>query len=246
MHLLKDTRLNMALYVVAAVGTLVGQVKGWHRLEYASKPLMMIVLSSWFFFNSRRVGDRFTLLIQAGLFFTFVGDVVLMFEHRDAFLFLIGIGAYLLAHVCCTIAFAINVFEIGGTEGVWVSGLLSTILFAAGGSFMFDVLNDQSVDTGSYLPLSLFTLAFTSMGIFAALRFRKTFDRSFWVVFAGALLVIVSDALLANAKFNLRPFDPGPVPVLLTHAAGQFLIAGGCLLHVLDPEMIRRRRALSA
>ena len=28
---------------------------------------MMMVLGSWFFFNSRRVGDRFTLLIQAGL-----------------------------------------------------------------------------------------------------------------------------------------------------------------------------------
>lgn len=246
MRPLKDTRINAALFALALLGTLVGQLKGWHRLEYVCRPLLMIVLSSWFFFNSRRVGDRFTLLVQAGLFFSLVGDVVLMFEHHDAFLFLIGLAAFLLAQVCYAIAFAINVFEIGGTEGAWISGGLSVLMLAAGGLFLLEVLDDRNVDSGIQLPISLLTLAFSGMGVFAALRFRKTYDRSFWLVLGGALLLMASDVLLANAKFNLRPFDPGPAPMLLAHAAGQFMIAGGCLLHVLDPEMIRRRNALSA
>lgn len=246
MKILKDILVNGTAYAIATTGTIIGQVKGWHALEYACKPLMLIILSSWFFFNSRRVGDRFTLLVQAALFFSLVGDVVLMFEHHDAFMFLVGLAAFLLAHLCYTIAFAINVFEIGGSEGAIVIGALSIALFVFGGLFLLEVLGSPNVDQSLYFPVSLYALTITTMGVFAALRFRKTYSRSFWLVFAGAVLFIISDALLANGKFNLRPFDPGPIAVMVTYAASQFMMATGCLMQVLDPEMIRRRNALSA
>ncbi|MCB0784365.1 MAG: hypothetical protein KDB87_02890, partial [Flavobacteriales bacterium] len=72
---------------------------------------------------------------------------------------------------------------------------------------------------------------------------RRTFPRSFWMVFAGALLFIASDSLLAHSRF-VRPFAMDGTLVLLTYIVAQFLIAAGCLLHVLDPEEIRRRQAL--
>ncbi len=69
MDIRKNNLLNGALYALATVGTIVGEVRDMHALVYVCKPLMMVVLSSWFYFNSRRVGDRFTLLVQVGLFF---------------------------------------------------------------------------------------------------------------------------------------------------------------------------------
>ncbi|MCB0812103.1 MAG: lysoplasmalogenase, partial [Flavobacteriales bacterium] len=40
-----------------------------------------------------------TLLVQAGLFFSLIGDVFLMLDHLDEFNFLIGLSAFLIAHI---------------------------------------------------------------------------------------------------------------------------------------------------
>ncbi len=98
MDLLKNTPINLTVYGFAVLGTIVGGSMDNSTLVLACKPLMMIVLGSWFYFNSRRVGDRFTLLIQAGLFFSLIGDVALIFQEQDEFNFLIGLAAFLIAH----------------------------------------------------------------------------------------------------------------------------------------------------
>jgi uncharacterized membrane protein YhhN len=66
------------------------------------------------------------------------------------------------------------------------------------------------------------------------------------MVFAGAVLFMISDALLANKRFSLRPFALGQIWIMTSYAAAQFLIAAGCLSHVLDPESIRRKQAMEA
>lgn len=242
----KNTTVNLVLYTAATIVAIAAQVLEQHTLEYASKPLMMLVLSSWFFFNSRRVGDRFTLLIQLGLFFSLIGDVVLMFQHLDEFTFVIGLAAFLLAHLCYAIAFAMNVFELPGSEGALIATLLAVAVLIPGVLFLMEVLNGRGVEEGMLLPVVLYTVAITCMAVFAALRFRKTFLRSFWMVYAGSVLFMASDALLANKRFGFRPFDLGQIWIMASYAAAQFLIAAGCLLHVLDPETIRRRNALNA
>jgi len=242
----KNTLLNGVLYAGAATGAVLGEISGRHALEYACKPLMLLVLSSWFFFNSRRVGDRFTILVQAGLFFSLIGDVALMFQHVDEFNFLIGLAAFLIAHLCYALAFAFNVFDASGSEGAWLSALLAAGLLVFGTSFVLDVLGSANVE-GALMPaVTAYVCAITLMGILAAFRFRKTFDRSFWTVFAGAVLLMGSDALLTDRKFNLRSLEVGPLWIMIPYAAGQFLIAWGCLMHVLDPDSVRRREALKS
>jgi uncharacterized membrane protein YhhN len=237
--------LNGALYAAATGAATAGQVLGSHALEYASRPLIMLVLSSWFYFNSRRAGDRFTLLVQAGLFFSMLADVLLMLQHIDGFLFLTGVAALLVAHLCCMIAMAMNVFDVGTIEGGWIGVLLAVLPVAAGLVCLLEVLNSPAVDQVMRLPVVLLLIAVSCMSVFAALRFHRTFPRSFWLVFIGCMVFMISDALLLNLKFNLRPFQFGRVWIMFTYAGAQFLIAAGCLLHVLDPETIRRRNELN-
>jgi uncharacterized membrane protein YhhN len=246
MDLKKNTPVNVVAYAAASTGAIMGQLRGSHTLEYVCTPLMMLILSSWFFFNSRRMGDRFTLLIQAGLFFSLVGDVALMFQHLDEFNFLIGLAAFLIAHLCYAFAFAFNVFDVGGTEGAWLSALLGAGVLVMGTSFVLDILGSANVEGALVLPVIAYACAITLMGIFAALRFRKTFDRSFWMVFVGTMLLLVSDMLLADRKFNLRSLEVGPLWIMVPYAIAQLLIAGGCLLHVLDPDTMRKKQALEA
>ena len=245
MDVKRNTLVNGLLFAAVTAGAIAGSAGDWQVLGLVCTPLMLIVLSSWFFFNSRRVGDRFTLLVQAGLFFSLVGDLAFMFQGRDGFNFILGLAAYFIAHLCYTVAFALNLFDMEGTGGAIIATALAAGVLLFGVFFTLDLLGNAGVDTALKVPLGAFAVMMTLMGIFAAYRFKRTFPRSFWLVFVGALLLILSDVLLADRKFNLRPIRVPEAWMLLSYALAQFMIAGGCLLHVLDPEMIRKRQALA-
>ncbi|MFN3875704.1 MAG: lysoplasmalogenase [Flavobacteriales bacterium] len=242
MRLLKHHGVNGLLYAAATLGAVAGEVSGSHALVFACKPLMLLVLSSWFFFNSRRYGDRFTLLIQAGLFFSWLGDIALMLDHLDAFYFIIGLGAFLLAQLCYTMGFAQNVADAGGGQGLLVASLLAALVLAYAGLFGYDLLG--RMDPEAQAPVGIYIVAITCMGVAAALRFGRTYLPSFVMVFAGAVLFIASDSILATSRF-IRPVGHAGWSVLLTYAAAQYLIARGALRHVLDPAEVRRRAALN-
>lgn len=231
------------MYALVSLGTAFWPQLGGHAIEYVCKPLMLIVLSSWFFFNSRRYGDRFTLFIQAGLFFSLIGDVALMLQHVDEFNFLIGLGAFLIAHLCYCIAFLHNITEVGGGEG-WIVGLGITVIIV-----LFAVLFSWELvprlDEDLYIPVIAYISIIACMAALAAFRWMRTFPRSFWLVMIGALLFMASDSLLAANRF-ISPFAGAHVAIILTYATAQLLIAAGALVHVLDPDSIRRKQAMEA
>lgn len=241
MSLLRHPLLNGLLYAAVTAGAIVGELTGRHTLVYACKPLMMIVLGSWFYFSSRRYGDRFTLLIQAGLFFSLLGDAALMFDHLDQFYFIIGLGAFLIAQLCYAMGFGQNIADAGPNPGLLVGILIAAVIAAFGALFGADLLSH--VDEQVLVPVGIYATAITLMGILAALRFGRTYLPSFHLVLIGALLFIASDSILATSRF-VRPVSHSGWSVLLTYAVGQWLIAAGCLRHVLDPEEVRRKAEL--
>ncbi len=238
----KNLALNGTIYLLALIGTCVAGLKHWHTLEFICKPLLMIVLSSWFFFNSRRVGDRFTLLIQAGLFFSLIGDVALMFSYVDDFNFLVGLGAFFLAQLCYAFAFAQNIADVGGADGVLVSILIAVAIGTYAFFFAWDLM--PSVEDGLELPVIAYVVALSLMGILAGFRFRRTYPRSFWLIFLGALLFICSDSILAYNRFRF-PVPWADLWIMITYGAAQFMIAAGTLAHVLDPDQLRRKEVLT-
>ncbi len=242
MDLKKNSVVNGAAYALATAGTIIGEMRGLPLLNHICAPAMMIVLSSWFFFNSRRVGDRFTLLIQAGLFFSLIADIALMFQRADEFNFLIGLGAYLLAVLCYTMAFIHNVADISGGGSPAVPSIVA--LGLGGYAFIFGSRLMPYLDDGISIPIIVFIVLVTCMGIAAALRFGKTFVRSFLMVLLGSFFFIASFSFLATNRFML-PLEHAGWSITLTYSIAQYLIAAGCLLHVLDPEEIRRKAMLS-
>ncbi len=60
----------------------------------------------------------------------------------------------------------------------------------------------------------------------------------------GSFFFIASNSFLATNRF-MQPLDHAGWSILLTYAIAQYLIVSGSLMHVLDPEEIRRKAALS-
>lgn len=241
MDLKRNTLLNGVLYLMALIGTCIAQIKGLHALEFVCKPLLLLILSSWFYFNSRRVGDRFTLLVQAGLFFSLLGDVALMFAYLDDFNFIVGLGAFFIAQLCYTFAFIQNIADVGGGEGLLVPLLISVAVGTYAFFYGWDLM--PHVEEGLGLPVTAYISAIALMCIAAAFRWKRTYPRSFWMVLAGALLLIFSDSVLAWDRFR-TPVQWSSLWIMIPYAAAQALIAGGALAHVLDPDNLRRRQAL--
>lgn len=238
--MVKDIRIILPFYVLVTLGTAMAGMTGHPWLGHVCKPLMMVVLSIWFFLNSRRYGDRFTLLVQAGLFFSLIGDIALMFQDVDPFNFIIGLGAFLLAHLCYGMSFIINITNTEG-EGWMLSSAIAAVILLCAVYFGLDIV--PVLDETLVLPVIAYIGIISFMGISAAFRHTRTFPRSFWLVMCGALLFMLSDTLLALNRF-VRPLPWAGVTVISTYAAAQFLIAFGALVHVLDPDTILRRRAL--
>lgn len=242
MDIRKNTAVNATLFGLALIGTMVGGLKGWQILIYICKPALLIILSSWFFFNSRRVGDRFTLLIQVGLFFSLIGDVALMLQHVDRFNFLIGLGAFMIAHICYAFAFGQNIVDAGPGGDLLISIVLSIGVLAFGFFFAYDLL--PYVEESVEMPIAVYIVAISLMGVGASFRFSRTYLRSFLLVLVGAVLFIASDSILAVNRF-MKPLAHAEWSVMLTYGIGQFLIVAGALAHVLDPQELRRKAALS-
>ncbi|MCC6839290.1 MAG: lysoplasmalogenase [Flavobacteriales bacterium] len=241
MDLKRNTKLNAGIYVLALVGTCLAQLNGWRGVELLCKPLLMVVLSSWFYFNSRRMGDRFTLLVQAGLFFSLVGDVALMFTAVDDFNFLIGLGAFFLAQLCYGFAFIQNILDAGDMSGLLPSALMAIAIAAYAFFFTWDLL--PHVEEGLEMPVIAYVGAITLMGITAAFRYRRTWPRSFWLVLGGALLFMASDSALAWNRFRMT-LDHAPLWIMVPYALGQAMLAAGALVHVQDPEASGRQRPM--
>jgi uncharacterized membrane protein YhhN len=80
------------------------------------------------------------------------------------------------------------------------------------------------------VPVSLYTIVIITMAIAAVMRKGRTIDKSFIMVYSGALLFIMSDAMIAINKF-LNPLVQARLLIMATYIAAQLLIIKGILIH---------------
>ena len=96
------------------------------------------------------------------------------------------------------------------------------IFFLAGMVFYFIYPNLG----GLKIPVIAYILVIVGMVTTARARFKKTNPASFWQVFIGALLFLVSDGILAVARFY-QDFPEAGILIMGTYATAQLLLVMG-------------------
>ena len=71
-----------------------------------SKPLIIGSLLIYFYYNGQDLPKKVFRPVLIALFFSVVGDTALLYENVSPHFFTIGLGAFLLAHVSYSVAFA--------------------------------------------------------------------------------------------------------------------------------------------
>ena len=177
-----------------------------------TKPLLVPCLMVLVWLQSRTI--RGHGIILAALFFSWLGDVLLMLPDKDFFMG--GLAAFLSAHVCY-----IWIFSREATyHPLRVLPFLMYVALLLAGPLNGKLPENLQIPVYSYI------IVITSMGIVASLR--NTQRPGYELILIGSILFILSDSFLALNKFS-SPLPLSGLWVMLTYGLAQYFIVKGYL-----------------
>jgi uncharacterized membrane protein YhhN len=199
-------------------------------LIFISKPLLMIILVLYYAKSITGPTTKFHKLMIAAFIFSWVGDVALMFVHVNENFFLLGLVGFLITHLLYAYAFTLVTHTNHPAilpKKAWVVMPLFIYMVALL-SMLVPAIYGNPATKPFLAPVLVYTTAISVMVILAINRYKRVNDISFALVFAGALLFMFSDSLIAINKF-LNPLPMVDFFIMLLYITGQYLIADGCL-----------------
>jgi len=188
-------------------------------IHFASKPLIVISLIVFYTKQSKLLNVKTKLFTLLALFFSLIGDVLLMFVESSPNYFIGGLIAFLLAHLMYIKIFLDKINSDNSLLGI----LVMLLVYALG---IFYLLKDGLRDM--LIPVILYMLIILTMAITAWLRKGAVSKLSYLLVFIGALLFVVSDSTLALNKFY-QTVPQSHIIIMSTYALAQYCIVLGVL-----------------
>ncbi|MFQ5478691.1 MAG: lysoplasmalogenase [Candidatus Binatia bacterium] len=207
--------MPLALLVVLAVLSGAGQIaarrSGPLWLHYLLKPLTVVIIISIAVVHPGNDAD-YRWLVLLGLFFSLGGDVFLMLP---ADLFVYGLSAFLLGHLCYIAAFySPPQYDLASAAVVVTAGVAGVALYR----HLLPGLGKLKA------AVAFYTAAILLMACLAALRALSIPGVSSSLALSGALLFVVSDSALALDRFR-KALAQREVVVMTSYYAAQALIA---------------------
>ena len=194
----------------------------WPQQRVYSKFILVPILM-WYLFKSPESDKPLKGMWRAylGLFFSWVGDVLLIGEGPS--FFLSGMIAFITAHVYYSLFFIQTVPVKKETAAVFYKTIIGLSVVCG---VLFLLLRSA---LGAYqVPILLYMLFISLMASLAVHTTSNPAYKNFALqtFVPGALLFVISDALLATNKFyaHLPVFDLG---VMLTYAGAQYFLTKG-------------------
>jgi alkenylglycerophosphocholine/alkenylglycerophosphoethanolamine hydrolase len=180
------------------------------ELRILSKPFPLIALLLWM---RLAPAGHYRRWISLGLMLSLVGDMLL---EVPADLFVFGLGAFLLGHLCFLLAY------LGDSRR---PALLPLAIAAAFGIGMFSLLAQNGLGP-LQIPLALYALTISCMlwRALARIGVASIASRSAWLGAIGAVLFVLSDSMIGLNRF-VGHFAGADVAIILTYWFGQLGIA---------------------
>ena len=213
------------VFLIIVAGDLVGEYLRLPAMDHIFKPLIMIWIGSYFLLYSKGIDKGVVRLTLIAFFASWVGDLFMM--SSDEFLFFVlGIASFLTAQVVYVFLF-LRTINLSGKKSFLKKKPVWLIIYIVYGMIIYMLLFPHL--EGVLKPAVLvYMLAILSMSSMALNRFGNGHPISFTLVFAGSLVFIVSDSMIAINRFLVAiPYDG--LLIMITYIAAQYLIMRGLL-----------------
>jgi len=176
--------------------------------------MIMISLTAYVLASTKKPWSKHILLIGACLF-ALIGDLFLL--STDAQSFLLGLAFFLLMHLCYIYLF-FRQKAIGIHKHITKIIAVTTLIMIAN-ILLWNRTGDLQI------PVLIYSIVIGGTLMTALMRWKT---KGYYQVILGAILFIISDALIGVQEFFYR-FDHLSFFIMLTYGAAQFLILDGYL-----------------
>ena len=214
------SKIVLGLYILSCVGNLIAQIIPSEELNSYTKPILMPLLLFYVYTKSIGSTTAKVLLLCVAILFSWFGDVALMYQANDLY-FMLGIGLFLIAQI----VYAIVLWKATYLRPFFkFKKLIPFLLYAL---VLFYIL----LPAGDFtLPIIIYGLVILSMTIIAFKRKHYTPYDSYTIAFAGSVIFVLSDSILAINAFKMAIPYAGFL-IMLTYCVAQYLLAEGILAH---------------
>lgn len=209
------------LFALIFIMQLIAEVWQITLLKQIIKPC--IALSLLFLLSSfTGLKGRFHKRVFAGLIFGLAGDVFLLFASGNESYFILGLLAFLIGHTCYVSAFYLDFKSAPELDkrGARIAIASCAVLVISFYLYLRPHLGHMK------LPVMIYILVISMMVMMACFRNLRVNTLSFNLILIGAILFMVSDAILAFNKF-IQPFYLSQVLIMASYMAAQYLITIG-------------------
>ena len=214
---------RIALFIYSLIGALniLSAVIEQPLLRTLTKPLLMPMLLLYVFSQTHILIRNKLIFI---LVFAWLGDMFLLIPGNSPLYFQLGLGSFLIMQIAY-----IRLFSSQSSAGYfnvdqWLSLPIIPVLIYVVGFLAFLL---PLIPVALYVPVGLYALALGAM-LYAA--YLRKMDSSYYLIFIGAIFFVISDSLLALAKFYFS-FSGNSIYVMFTYIMAQLLlILGLCKL----------------
>lgn len=188
--------------------------------RFFSKPSILVALIVFFLSNKKKVRNGMFKLTILALLFSLLGDILLLFTEVSSLFFIGGLTSFLLAHVMYILVFSKDIYlqRKKAIRFALITFVYGCLLYYV----LYEGLSDMKV------PVLVYMIAILLMSNLAYLRSEKVGLRSYFLVFVGALLFMISDSILALNMF-CKPIVYSNIWIMTTYALAQVLIVYGIL-----------------
>ncbi len=214
----------LLFFLIILVAHLAGIALNIPLAEYITKPMIVILIGLYFLFQTTGIDSAIKKWVLLALMFSWIGDVLLLFQQNDSLFFLLGLSAFLVAHIFYILFFhQVRVREkIKGR--LWIV-LIVVVYYVALIALLSSYLGEMK------FPVRVYGIVISLMFMLAMHMLFIKDKAAGQRMMAGALLFILSDSALAINKFY-QSFPFAGILIMLTYALAQFFIVEGSTRYI--------------
>jgi uncharacterized membrane protein YhhN len=191
-------------------------------LVAVTKAMLMPTLMVLCYVFYKESQNKTLKIIFGALVFSYLGDLFLLENFRFENSFLLGLSAFLITHILYLRAFL--TFKVSWEKiAIKFSLFLGLILVLWAISIYWLLYPHLNV---LKIPVAIYIVAIFCMASAALTRKTVVNNTSFWQVFSGAVLFMISDMILALDKFYTALFQAS-LFIMMSYFVAQYLIVVG-------------------
>jgi len=214
----------ITLFLLVLLVNLIAVYSNSESLQFITKPLLMPLLAIYLLLRTNTNNSNLKGWIFLALFFSWAGDMFLLFEERSSNFFLWGLSAFFVAQVCYIVFFH-NIRMREYIRGNALLLLLVIVYYSVLISVLSPYLGKMTLAVRIYgvvLSFMVMLAMHTMLG--------KNKRAALWMTM-GAILFVVSDSLLAFNKF-FAAFNNAGLIIMLTYGLAQLFITEGAVKYI--------------